>query len=135
MAQMHYRLLKQLSEKKMQHNCEKNCDIISTWKNVAIRRHLFYPLNDSDGGTGFGWCLLFCAKGGEMCLKVYCDNKECDFNENQLCTRHKVYYVQRRCRSSREVTAERAANLMRSAYRPGCRKKGGKHVSTDARVL
>ncbi|WP_081342425.1 hypothetical protein [Selenomonas ruminantium] len=66
---------------------------------------------------------------------VYCDNAGCEYNESQMCTRHEVYYVQRRCRSSRKATAKRAAELMRSSYRSGCRKRGGKHVTEDIRPV
>ena len=66
-------------------------------------------------------------------LKVYCDNEDCEYNESQLCVKHEVYYVRRQCRSFRKVSAKRAAALMHSAYRSGCRKQGGKHITTDVR--
>jgi len=72
-------------------------------------------------------------QGGEWWLKVYCDNEDCEYNESQLCVKHEVYYVRRRCRSFRRASTKRAAALMHSAYRSGCRKQGGKHITTDIR--
>lgn len=68
-------------------------------------------------------------------MKVYCDNEDCEYNEGQLCLRHEVYYVRRQCRSFRKVSARRAAALMRSAYRSGCRKRNGKHITADIKQV
>ena len=68
-------------------------------------------------------------------MNVYCDNEECEYNDRQACTRHKIFYIKRKCRTFRRRQVVRAADLMRTNFKPGCRKVGGKYVSSSARVF
>ena len=32
-------------------------------------------------------------------MTVYCDNTKCEYNRDKSCTRHEIYFIQRKCRT------------------------------------
>ena len=73
-------------------------------------------------------------KGGET-VKVYCDNKGCEYNESLMCTQNMVYYVKRKCMTYRSARRERTDKLMQPQNRSGCKHSKGHYVSDRVRII
>lgn len=72
-------------------------------------------------------------EGGNV---IYCNNEQCQFNNEQQCTNDKVYYINRLCVTYRhKARQENYQDLMKSPYSPKCHRKAGKYKSDHGDLI
>ena len=66
-------------------------------------------------------------------MNVYCNNERCRYNQDQICTSERVFYIDRLCVTFR---SQGIKDIMDAPFQPNCRRAARKYRSTGSgRIL